>query len=355
MAGTRFYERREVKDILAYLRLIHNPCDSVSLLRIINVPQRGIGQRTLDGLSQWARSQGITEYRALQIMDESKEGEEVEHQLPFSPRITKTLADFARMIDDFTSRSREMRLVELFDLVVESSGYKRYISGLVDGEDRWENLLELRTVIQEYNDLKPMEGLASFLEGVALVSDVDGLDRSVDAATLITLHQAKGLEFPVVFIVGLEEGLLPHFRSLDDPVQLEEERRLCYVGITRAEKRVYLLRAFRRRLMGSSSVNKPSRFLQDIPSRLLSGGDVRSGEESQVAKAVYSWNRDAAPNVPDFEVPELKTGDHVRHGQFGEGVVVSCRVDKDDAEVVIVFDGAGLKKLLLSFAKLEKV
>ena len=148
---------------------------------------------------------------------------------------------------------------------------------------------------------------------------------------------------------------MPHFRSLDDPVQLEEERRLCYVGITRAEKRVYLVRAFRRRLMGSSAVNKPSRFLQDIPSHLVAGGGLRSGEESQVAKAVYSWNRAAAPNTPKFEAPDLRAGDHVRHAQFGEGVVVSCRVVKDDAEVVVVFDGTGLKKLLLSFAKLEKV
>ncbi len=250
------------------------------------------------------------------------------------------------------ARSRELNLVDLVDLVVKNSGYRDYILAEVDGEERWENILELRTVAQEYRDLKPSDGLAAFLEGVTLVSDVDGLDESVSAVTLITLHQAKGLEFPVVFMVGMEDGILPHFKSLDDPEQMEEERRLCYVGVTRAKQKVYLVRAFRRSLMGSSTVNKPSRFLQDIPPHLISGGSSWQGEESQIAEAVYSWNR-----VPTSKlvVPELKAGDHVHHVQFGGGVVVNCRSVNDDAEVVVAFDGAGVKKLLLSFAKLEKV
>ena len=201
------------------------------------------------------------------------------------------------MMAEFIARSRELNLVDLFDLVVESTGYKQYLSGLVDGEERWENVLELRTVAQEYRDLKPPEGLAAFLEGVALVSDVDGLEESVDAVTLITLHQAKGLEFPVVFIVGMEDGILPHFKSIDDPEQLEEERRLCYVGITRAKKRVYLVRAFRRSLMGSSTPRQPSRFLKDIPPHLISSGGLREGEESQIAEPVYSWNRSSGRPV----------------------------------------------------------
>jgi DNA helicase-2/ATP-dependent DNA helicase PcrA len=349
VAGTRFYERREVKDIIAYLRLIQNPYDTVSLLRIINVPQRGIGQRSLDELTQWARSQGIPEYRALQLLAASKE---TEPGLPFSSRTVKALSGFAVMMEDFITRSQELNLVELFDLVVESTGYRRYLAGLVDGEERWENVLELRTVAQEYSELKSPEGLAAFLEGVALVSDVDGLEESVDAVTLITLHQAKGLEFPVVFIVGMEDGILPHFKSIDDPEQLEEERRLCYVGITRAEKRVYLVRAFRRSLMGSSGVSRPSRFLQDIPPHLISSGSMWEGEESRIAESVYSWNK--APSVP-YDAPELKAGDHVRHAQFGDGIVVSYQSVKNDAEVVVAFDGAGVKKLLLSFAKLDKV
>jgi len=351
VAGTRFYERREIKDIIAYLRLIQNPCDSVSLLRIINVPQRGIGQRSLSELSQWARSRGILEYRALQLVAEQKEGA-AEHQPPFNSRTIRVLTGFVNLMEGFIARSRELNLVDLLDLVLENAGYREYLLGEVGGEERWENVLELRTLAREYRDLKPPEGLAAFLEGVTLVSDVDGLDESVDAVTLITLHQAKGLEFPVVFIVGMEDGILPHIRSFDDPEQMEEERRLCYVGVTRAKQRIYLVRAFRRSLMGSSAINRPSRFLQDIPSHLISGGDLWQGEDSQLATAMYSWNK--AP-VPKLAIPELSAGDHVRHAQFGDGVVVSCKPVKDDAEVVVVFDGAGIKKLLLSFAKLEKV
>ncbi|MFB0558940.1 MAG: ATP-dependent helicase [Dehalococcoidales bacterium] len=351
VAGTRFYERREIKDIIAYLRLIQNPNDSVSLLRIINVPGRGIGQQTQARLSGWAKSMGVPEYKALQLMAEQGENKAAP-QPPFSPHISRALAGFLNLIEEFTARSRKLNLVDLLDLVVERSGYREYILGGIDGEERWDNVLELRTVAQEYSDLKPGEGLAAFLEGVTLVSDVDGLDESVAAVTLITLHQAKGLEFPVVFIVGMEDGILPHIKSFDDPNQMEEERRLCYVGITRAKKKVYLVRAFRRSLMGSSAVNRPSRFLADIPQHLISGSGWWQGEESPAATAMYSWDKAPAPSLV---VPELKAGDHVHHAQFGDGVVVSTKPVKDDEEIVVVFKGAGIKKLLLSFARLEKV
>jgi len=349
VAGTRFYERREVKDIIAYLRLIQNPYDSVSLLRIINVPQRGIGQRSLDELTQWARSQGVPEYRSLQLMAESKDSGD---DLPFSSRTVKVLAGFSVMIENFIEKSRELNLVELFDLVVEDSGYRQYLVGLVDGEDRWENVLELRGVAQDYRDLKPLEGLSDFLEGVALVADVDNLEEKVETVTLITLHQAKGLEFPVVFIVGMEDGILPHFKSIDDPAQLEEERRLCYVGITRAKQRVYLVRAFRRHLMGSSAVNRPSRFLQDIPPELITTSSVLEGEDSWANST--SEVRDKSEELKG-RLAEFRPGDHIRHGQFGEGVVVSYQTVKNDAEVVVAFDGEGVKRFLLSFAKIEKV
>ena len=180
--------------------------------------------------------------------------------------------------------------------------------------------------------MKPSESLAAFLEGVTLVSDVDGLDESVSAVTLITLHQAKGLEFPVVFIVGMEDGILPHFRSFDDPEQMEEERRLCYVGITRAKQKVYLVHAFRRNLMGRSMVGQPSRFLSDIPRHLTSTGDWREGRESQIIPSIYSWNKPPTPTLPALE---LKAGDRVYHVQFGKGMVVSYQPVKDDAEVVV--------------------
>jgi len=349
VAGTRFYERREIKDIIAYFRLILNPYDSVSLLRIINVPGRGIGQQTLAKLSGWARSLGVPEYRALQLLIEPEESKD--HQPPFSPHIAKIIAGFARLMQKFAALSQERDLVDLFDLVAERSGYREYILAEVDGKERWENVLELRTVAQPYRDLKPPEGLAAFLEGVTLVSDVDGLDESQLGVTLITLHQAKGLEFPVVFIVGMEEGVLPHFKSFDDPDQMEEERRLCYVGITRAKRKVYLVRAFRRSLMGGSTVNGPSRFLSDIPAHLIAGGDLWPGGDSQIATAVSTGGTDS---TPDLSVAELKAGDHVHHTQFGNGVVVSSRQVKDDIEVVVAFNG-GVKKLSLAFARLEKV
>jgi DNA helicase-2/ATP-dependent DNA helicase PcrA len=348
VAGTRFYERREVKDIIAYLRLIQNPNDTVSLMRVINVPQRGIGERSLDELSHWAQSQGVNEYKALQLLADSKENST---ELPFSARTVKTLAGFASMLDDFVKKSQELDVVKLFDLVVEKSGYKQYITGLVDGDDRWENILELRGVAQDRKDLGPVEGLTAFLEGVALVSDVDDLPEKTETVTLITLHQAKGLEFPVVFIIGMEEGILPHYKSIDDPAQLEEERRLCYVGITRAKQKVYLVRAFRRHLMGSSEVNKPSRFLLDIPSNLITRGGVTTKEDEWSAAGIDAAEKTIKANE---DLPVFKAGDHVMHEQFGEGVVINYHKVKNDAEVVVAFDGAGIKRFLLSFAKIEK-
>jgi DNA helicase-2/ATP-dependent DNA helicase PcrA len=348
VAATRFYERREVKDIIAYLRVIQNPHDNISLLRIINVPGRGIGERSLSQLSSLAKSQGVSLYNALPVMVEQRAHEE--HQL--NPRITKALAGFLGLIQELTRRSRELNLPDLFDLVVERTGYKEYILSGENGEERWENILELRTVAQDYRELKPKEGLTSFLEGVTLVSDVDSLNEAVDAVTLVTLHQAKGLEFPVVFIVGMEDGILPHFKSFDSPEQMEEERRLCYVGITRAKQRVYLVYAFRRSLMGSSMVSKPSRFLKDIPQHLVANSALWQGEESQVMPSLYSWNKAPAPRL---SLSEFKVGDHVHHAQFGDGVVVSCQPVQDDKEVVVAFtSGVGIKKLLLSFARLEK-
>ena len=348
VAGTRFYERREVKDIIAYLRLIQNPNDSISLLRAINIPQRGIGQRSLSELSGWARARGIPEYQALKMATRP----EPDESPPLNPRIVRAMAGFLKLTEELIASSKKLRLIELLDSVLERTGYKEYILAKPNGEERWENVLELRTVAQDYADLKPGEGLTVFLEGVTLVSDVDGLDESVAAVTLITLHQAKGLEFPVVFIVGMEEGLLPHFKSFDAPEQMEEERRLCYVGITRAKRRVYLVRAFHRSLMGRTGTTVPSRFLADIPSHLVASGGLWAGEESQIAEAIYAWDKIQAPAVT---TPELKAGDHVRHPQFGDGVVVSCQEVKDDREAMVVFIGWGLKKLLLSLARLEKI
>jgi DNA helicase-2/ATP-dependent DNA helicase PcrA len=252
------------------------------------------------------------------------------------------------LLDELINKSLELDLAGLLDLVLERTGYKKYTLESAEGEERWENILELRTVAAGYKDLEPREALAAFLEEVALVSDVDELDEKVDAVTLITLHQAKGLEFPVVFIVGMEEGVLPHFKSLPDPEQMEEERRLCYVGITRAKEKVYLVYTLRRSLMGSSAHNPPSRFLKDIPLNLII---------SSTAQGVEASRRPAASSVnPLAPRPALKAGEHVTHAMFGEGIVVSCTASGDDHEVTVAFKGdAGVKKLLLSLAPLEKV
>jgi DNA helicase-2/ATP-dependent DNA helicase PcrA len=324
----------------------------VSLQRIINVPGRGIGQHSLDELDKWASSQGLSAYAALQRLA-SPETDIA--SLPFSARIAKTLGNFGSLLVDLIARSKEMDLVEFFDLMVNKSDYKNFLLNEEDGDERWDNVMELRTVAEEYRKLPPEEALSSFLENVALVSDVDSLKDISDKVTLITLHQAKGLEYGAVFIVGVEEGLLPHFRSMDDPSQMEEERRLCYVGITRAKRKIYLLHAFRRNLMGRSTVNKASRFIQDIPRNLIAGGDFWQAAAAPLSPE-FAISRAPAPESRPKQVsPEIKTGDRVRHTQFGEGVIVNCTPKTGDFEVVVAFGGVGVKKLLLSFAKLEKL
>ena len=342
VGGTRFYERREVKDVVAYLRLMHNPHDTVSLTRIINVPGRGIGQRTIAELTTWANEKGLSYYDALKLISQGEE------PTPFASRSAQALSHFVNMLDELIAKSEELSLADLLDLVLEKTGYKKYTLEGADGEERWDNILELRTVAAGYKDLEPREALAAFLEEVALVSDVDELDEKVDAATLITLHQAKGLEFPVVFIVGMEEGVLPHFKSLPDPEQMEEERRLCYVGITRAEEKVYLVYTLRRSLMGSSAHNPPSRFLKDIPPHLIVSPGL------QGAQAPHGQKMSSVSPLPSK--PAFKAGEHVSHAMFGEGIVVNCLASGDDHEVTVAFKGdAGVKRFLLSLAPLQKL
>jgi DNA helicase-2/ATP-dependent DNA helicase PcrA len=299
-------------------------------------------------LTAWARPRGLTNFEALRQLPLLTEEEQ-----PFDKRTMRALVAFSKMMEELVQRGQEFNTAELLDLVVNRIGYKDYLMTMPDGEERWENVLELGTVARQYAELPPGVGLSAMLEGVTLVSDVDGYDETAGAVTLITLHQAKGLEFPVVFIVGLEEGILPHIRSYDDPAQMEEERRLCYVGVTRAGKLVYLVHAFRRSLMGGNAANGPSRFLSDIPRHLIAYDDHGRGEESQLSAAGYAW--DNPVDVPPMDLPDLKPGDSVHHDQFGRGTVVNCREVGIDKEVVVAFRGVGIKKLLLSFAHLEKV
>jgi DNA helicase-2/ATP-dependent DNA helicase PcrA len=348
VGATRFYARREIKDVLAYLRLVHNPHDSVSLARIINVPPRGIGLKTISALEKWAEELKVPIYTALQVL---REGAEETAPLPSYAR--NVLADFAELLDELIAAREKLNVLELLDLILEKSGYSTYIrDGTEEGEDRWNNILELRTVAREYLDLPPGASLTTFLEEVALVSDIDTFDETVNAPTLLTLHMAKGLEFPVVFIVGLEEGLFPHSRSFDDPDAMEEERRLCYVGITRAKERLYLVHAFRRTMYGESQVSVPSRFIEDIPDHLIAGrGEAALDEEERRYRWQVQWPVTSEPVVTG----QFETGDRVRHRLFGEGIVIESKITGDDEEITVAFEEKGLKRLLASFAKLEKL
>jgi len=351
VGGTRFYQRREVKDIIAYLRLIHNPQDNVSLVRIINVPVRGIGQRTLSQLQSWAKAHDSSLFEASKQVSHNVIASEAKQSLP--QRIAQALAGFDAVMTELIAQSRELSLSGLLDKILEHTRYREYLLSKEDGEDRWENIMELKSVASEYDELDPEEALAAFLEKVSLVSDIDELDEKADAVTLITLHQAKGLEFPAVFIVGLEEGILPHRKSFDDPGEMEEERRLCYVGITRAKERLYLLRSYRRSLFGGSTANPPSRFLQDISPHLISPRGL--WEESPTPVASPDFNRASQPSPRPIDTLALKVGDHVRHSKFGPGIVMNCLPTRDDQELTVAFQEAGVKKLLASLAPLEKI
>ena len=352
VGGTRFYQRQEVKDIIAYIRVIHNPQDNVSLTRIINVPGRGIGQKTINTLQSWAKAHNTSLFEALKQVSHNTIAGEAKQSLP--SRIVQALAGFDALMAELIARSHELSLSRLLDEILGHTGYREYILDKEDGEERWENITELRNVASEYNELSPEEVLTIFLEKVSLVSDIDELDEKADAVTLITLHQAKGLEFPAVFIVGLEEGILPHRKSFDDPEQMEEERRLCYVGITRAKKRLYLLRSYRRSLFGGSTANPPSRFLQDISPHLISPKGLWDESPTPVV-ASPNFNRDSQPSPRPSSTLTLKVGDHVRHSKFGPGIVMNCNPTRDDQELTVVFEEAGVKKLLAGLAPLEKI
>ena len=351
VGGTRFYQRQEVKDIIAYLRVIHNPQDNISLTRIVNVPGRGIGQKTISALQSWANANDTSLFEALKQLSRNAIAGEAKQVLP--SRIVQALAGFDALMAKLTAHSQDLSLSGLLDEILEDTGYREYILDKEDGGERWENVTELRNVASEYDELDTTEALTAFLEKVSLVSDIDELDERGDAVTLITLHQAKGLEFPAVFIVGLEEGILPHRRSFDDPEEMEEERRLCYVGITRAKKRLYLLRSYRRSLFGGSTANPPSRFLKDISPQLIRPRTL--WEEPPAPAATTDFARDARPSHRPLSTLTLKVGDHVRHNKFGPGIVMNCLPTTDDQELTVVFEEAGVKKLLASLARLEKI
>ena len=398
VGATRFYARREVKDVIAYLRLVHNPADSVGFLRIINVPPRGIGAKTIAALQNWAARENISLAAALERVAAGE-------QHPFASRAAKVLTRFANLLAGWTLRRETVLVADLMDLILEQSGYQKHLrDGTPEGQDRWDNVRELRKVAGNHSDL------TGFLEQVSLVSDVDNLAQEGSAPTLLTLHAAKGLEFSRVFIVGVEEKMLPHSRSLDDPEQMAEERRLFYVGLTRAKDQLYLLHCFRRSSWGDVDYARPSRFINDIPSSLIAG----RGQETKSAD--WSWSSAGAgnplptptpkiarpPSIPPARrgeallsprvrgdgqrperghsrplqrtqfmmtawqtepesraqpaappVPSYQTGQRVRHVAFGEGVVIEAQPADGDEIITVAFEKLGLKRLMGSMAKLD--
>jgi DNA helicase II / ATP-dependent DNA helicase PcrA len=394
VGGTRFYERKEVKDALAYIRLTLNPFDSVSLARVLNWPARGIGERTQDELERRASEQGVPVYVALQMIQEAAQAERGGEAAPaaqwFPARTRTALLGFLAIIDELIAARETLDLGGLVDLMLGRVAFQEALlreHGEEEGADRWNNVLELRNVVDNYVNMPRDSQLPTFLEEVALVSDVDAIKEERDAITCITLHQAKGLEYPVVFLVGLEEGLLPHSRSVDDRDALDEERRLFYVGATRAKERLYLLYAFRRATYGRTGVSQPSRFLADIPKELVKQGAKRGHAPAQqtslftgrgfgggMAPARRAMPQPSAPGgargaqqTPGGSrmqptggasstprSPGFFAGQKVRHATFGEGIVVSSKLIEDDEEVTVAFAGKGVKRLLASFANLQK-
>jgi len=338
IGGVRFYERREIKDFLAYLKFIHNPSDEISLERIINLPPRGIGAVTI---GKWIR---FTRENNLDFVASSREARNIPG---LNSAKIEAIAKFGDMIDRLRGAADRIPLTDLMDSVLEETEYRKLL--LAEGEAgqvRFENVRELFTVAEKFKEEK--RGLDIFLEEVALVASTDNIDSEAGAVHLMTMHAAKGLEFDTVFIAGMEEGLFPHSRSLLDERQMEEERRLAYVGITRAKKRIYLLWAVTRNIFGSVRVNVESRFLDDIPEALKKDN---TGEEDQLFNLKFERNNKSRKKKTEKDGEVFPDGRRVRHKAFGEGVVISTAGDI----ITIAFMKAGIKKLSTQFAELEKI
>jgi DNA helicase II / ATP-dependent DNA helicase PcrA len=347
VGGVRFYERKEVRDVLAYLRLLLNEDDDVSARRVVNTPRRGIGDRTIEAVDWHARREGISFLAAARQADQVQ---------GLAARAVGAVDSFVTLVDGLrTELEHDVPLPDLLDHVLDRTGYLRELQAerTIEALGRVEVVEELGSVVQEFHarrgDATGPDALAEFLESVTLVSDADELDAedSQGAVTLMTLHTAKGLEYPVVFLVGLEDGVFPHVRSLSDPQQLEEERRLAYVGFTRAEDRLYLAHADHRTLWGGTSYNPPSRFLDDLPAELV---EVRGA-----TRATSAAKRARDREVVELAGAEFRAGDTVIHTKFGEGRITALSGEGERAEATVDFLDHGRKHLVLAYAPLVKV
>ncbi|MFI7533387.1 DNA helicase PcrA [Streptosporangium sp. NPDC049376] len=351
VGGVRFYERKEVRDLLAYLRALANPNDVVSLRRILNVPKRGIGERAEAMVEAFASRERVSFWEGLRRADEAP---------GMATRSLNAIKDFVALLDGLLAKAETTPPSELAQEVLEATGYRAELAASEDPQDesRLENLDEMVSVASEFEEANPEGTLVEFLEQVSLVADADQIpagDGGQGVVTLMTLHTAKGLEFPVVFLTGMEDGVFPHMRSLGEPKELEEERRLAYVGITRAERRLYLSRAAVRSSWGAPAFNPASRFVTEIPADLVEW----RGDPGKSAWSAATTRREARPAQPrksgGRQVPNLAPGDRVTHDQFGLGTVVSVDGVAEKTKAKIDFGSGGEKTLLLTYAPIEKL
>lgn len=357
VGGTKFYDRKEIKDVLAYLRLLYNPEDSLSLTRIINVPKRNIGATTMEHVAAYAEEQGISLFEALSSTDE----------IPVTKRARTSLENFAAMIFDLLNDIEGKDVLSLIETVIKQTGYGDMLDKEAEhdpqGESRKENVGEFLSVAKDYMDSNPDGNLQDFLENVALVSDVDDFESSDSKVTLMTLHAAKGLEFPVVFLTGLDEGLFPHSRTLMDPAQVEEERRLAYVGITRAERQLYVTNAITRTMYGRISAYMPSRFLAEIPPQLMEDYHRKSAMPQSRTTAVPGKQRvsiltkPVASSLPKKHAvtDAFAKGDKVRHKIWGIGTVLDVIGEGTNMQMKIQFPTKGVRQVVVKYAPLEKI
>ncbi len=359
VAGTKFYDRKEIKDILAYLRVLANPYDDVSLRRIINVPKRGIGETTMDRLESFAQEMGVQLFGILA---------EAESVPGITGRTANKIAEFVQTIENLRRQVEFLPITDLVGEILEKTGYRAEMekSKELEAEARLENINEFLSVTQEFDRNGEEKSLDAFLAGVALVSDTDTGESDEDKVLLMSLHSAKGLEFPVVFLVGLEDGIFPHLRALDDENQMEEERRLCYVGMTRAREHLYLTYAWERTLYGRTMANSVSRFLEEIPQELTgTPGKAKPALRQRVSNPT-AWGQQksfiadmaktaqatagSGPKATNFS-----PGEQVKHKHWGTGTVLKADGQGENQEVVIKFPGVGDKRLVVKYAGLERV
>ena len=390
IGGLKFYERKEIKDIIAYLRLIQNSSDNLSLKRIINEPKRGIGKTSLDKVEQIANASETSMYEVIKNAEQYGLN-----------RVYLNSREFINFMEELKAQKDKLTISELVKLTLKKSGYTKALENekTVEAENRIENLNEFLTVTMEFEEEFAENTLSEFLEGITLSSDIDNLEEEEETVTLMTLHSAKGLEFPVVFLVGMEEGIFPGYQSISEPSELEEERRLCYVGITRAKQNLFLTCSKQRTIFGSTSYNPTSRFLSEIPEELLEGYEEAFGDnhkKSIFKDSPFSWSYGSGNNgnvktykieekeplvaasskvkentgfafrtaesflnnlnkkeSPSVDLTQYKSGVRIFHKKFGEGTIVTIEPEGDDLKVDINFDKVGHKRLMAKFARLE--